>query len=148
MTYPTCHTILREILYAVHSTEARPGTTPLAARPADRAHQDFLRHQADRGKHRGTGRPLPGRGPVGKARKELQRRRGPEAAWPGRLSTTRRPSGTSRNSIAGRNARFWTIWRSGLAGPKTSGRSASRFATANSDYGGIACATIASFASS
>src|SRR5437763_14937248 len=106
MSYTTLPPSHEEMHYTYLSTEARPGKTHLAARQADRAHQDILHHQADLGKHRGTGRPLPGRGPVGKARKALQRRRGPEAAWPGRLSTTRRPSGTSRNSIAGRNARF------------------------------------------
>src|SRR5712664_5020425 len=84
---------------AFHSLETRARTAPRAPRTANRPHEDLLRHQAYRGKHRRPRGPLPRGSSSRKPRQALLHRPGPEAAWLGRLSTTRAPSRTSRNSI-------------------------------------------------
>src|SRR3989441_1074763 len=128
MTYTMCHTdrLLQENTDAFYPLETRARTPPLAPRAANRPHQDLLRHQAHRGKHRRPGRPLPRRSPPQKSRQALLQRPGPEAAWLGRLSTTRAPLRTSRNSILRYSAKFSTSWKSASAGRRTRAPLASR----------------------
>src|ERR1700682_2076889 len=132
---------------AFHPLETRARAAPLTPRTADRSHQDLLRHQTHRGKHRRPRGPLPRRSSPRKSRQALLHRPGPEAAWLGRLSTTRAPSRTLRNSIIRYNVISSILWKSASARRRTRARLVSRFATASSVYGAIACATTASSAS-
>src|SRR2546421_2633448 len=139
--------LFRENRDALHPLETRARAAPLAPCTANRPHQDLLRHQAHRGKHRRPRGPLPRGSSPRKSRQALLRHPGPEAAWLGRLSTTRVPSKTSRNSIIRYSAKFSILWKSASARRRTRAPLASRFATASSVCGAIACATIASSAS-
>src|SRR6266550_9235598 len=139
--------LFRENRDALHPLETRARAAPLAPCTANRPHQDLLRHQAHRGKHRRPRGPLPRGSSPRKSRQALLHRPGPEAAWLGRLSTTRVPSRTSRNAIIRHRAKFSILWKSASARRRTRAPLASRFATASSLWGAIACATIALSAS-